>query len=252
MSIKVLAVGGWTTLIVALLGVSWLPSLLRPRSGATSRARIRRWYSRLWGRRIIRLLGVRLATEGTAPPPGSLIVSNHLSYLDVLVLSSLLPVVFVANAGLRSWPYWGFVSAVGGTVYIDRSKKRDVVGALAGIERALGRGDSVVVFPEATTSNGSSMLPFKPSLLATAAARRSAVHWLTLTYRTPPEGPSARDRICWWSDIAFPKHCAGLLALRRADCTVRLGGAPLRSHDRKALARALREAMLEQFEPVAG
>ena len=235
-----------------LLGISWLPSLLRRRSGPAGRARIRRWYSRLWGCVAVRVIGVRVCALGTPPPNGALIVSNHVSYLDILVLSSLLPVVFVAGAGLRRWPYWGLASAIGGTVYIDRSKRRDVVGALAGIERALGRGDGVVLFPEATTSDGSSMLPFKPSLLATAAERESPVHRLTVSYRTPKGSPSARDRVCWWNDVPFPRHCAGLLALRRIECTVRFGDAPLQSRDRKALAVALRTAMLQDFEPVAG
>lgn len=247
---KALAIVAWTTLLVALLGISWLPTLLRPRSATAVRARIRRWHSRLWGRGILRTIGVRVEVRGTQPPPGTLIVSNHVSYLDILVLSALLPVVFVAGAGLRHWPYWGFVSAVGGTVYIDRSRKRDVVGALAGIERARGRGDGVVVFPEATTGDGSSMLPFKPSLLATAAARGSHVHWLTVTYRTPDGAPPARDRVCWWTDVPFPRHCAGLLALRRIDCRVRFGDEPLRSRDRKRLAMALRHEMLRHFNPV--
>lgn len=250
--VKAAAVGAWTTGLVVLLAISWIPTLLRPRAGEAARARIRRWYSRLWGRGIVRILGVRVTARGAPPPAGALIVSNHVSYVDILVLSSLLPVVFVAKAGLRRWPYWGLVSAVGGTVYIDRSKRRDVVGALAGIERALGRGDGVVVFPEATTSDGASMLPFKPSLLATAAARRSPVHWLTVTYRTPPGAPSARDRVCWWNDVAFPRHCARLFALARVDCTVRFGGAPMRSRDRKSLAVALRTEMLRHFEPVEG
>lgn len=246
---KATALGACTTAVVALLGALWLPSLVRRRAGPSARARIRRHWSRIWGRVAVRVIGVRVAAPGTPPPPGALVVSNHVSYLDILVLSSLLPVVFVAKAGLRRWPYWGFVSAVGGTVYIDRSKKRDVVGALAGIEYALGRGDGVVIFPEATTSDGSSMLAFKPSLLATAAARQSPVHWLTLSYSTPSGSPSARDRVCWWGNAAFPRHCAGLLALRRIDCTVRFGDAPVQSHDRKALAVALRTAMLQCFEP---
>lgn len=252
MVLKAAFVGAWTSLIAALLAVSWLPALSLRRSGEGARARVRRWYTRLWGRGVLAAAGVRVSARGMPPPPGALIVSNHVSYLDILVLSSLLPAVFVANSGLRRWPYWGFMSALGGTVYIDRSKKRDVVGALAGIERALARGDGVVLFPEATTSDGSSMRPFKPSLLATAAARQAPVHWLTVTYRTPAGSPSARDTVCWWSGVAFPRHCAGLLALRRVDCTVRFGEAPLRSPDRKALAVALRGAMLEEFEPVVG
>ena len=115
---------------------------------------------------------------------------------------------------------------------------------------ALARGDSVIVFPEATSTAGDTILPLKAALLADAAEHGSPVYWLTVSYRTPAGGPAARDRVCWWGDMGFVPHVLGLFALRRIDCTVRFGDAPVRSPDRKAMAAELRRAMLRRFEPV--
>ena len=200
----------------------------------------------------MRVLGVRVTTVGNAPPPGVLVVSNHLSYLDIVALASVVPMVFVAKAEIRRWPFWGPMAALGGTVFVDRSRKRDVISVLGVMCQALDRGDTVIVFPEATSTQGATILPLKPALLAAAAASRDPVYWLTVTYRTPPGSQSARDRVCWWGDVGFVPHCVGLFALTRVHCTIRFGSAPIRSADRKALAAALRSAMLRRFEPVAG
>ena len=245
-------VGALTTAVACLMLAAWLPTLVQPRSGPGRRARSRRKAMHRWGRGMMRTTGVRVVTEGVAPPEGVLIVSNHLSYLDIAVLASVVPMVFVSKAGVRRWPFWGFMAALGGTVFVDRSRKRGVVPALAGIRRALDRDDRVIVFPEATSTRGATILPFKPALLAAAAAHAEPVHWMTLTYGTPPESPPARDRVCWWGDMGFVPHALALFALRRVRCTVRFGDAPVRSTDRKALAVALRSAMLKRFEPVDG
>ena len=245
-------VGAWTTAVAGLMLAAWLPTLLRSRGGPARRARARRRAMHRWGRGMMRATGVRVVTEGKAPPEGVLVVSNHLSYLDIAVLGSVVPMVFVSKAGVRRWPFWGFMAALGGTVFVDRSRKRDVVPALAGIRRALERGDRVIVFPEATSTKGATILPFKPALLAAAAADGKPVHWMTLTYSTAPGSPPARDRVCWWGDMGFVPHALALFALGRVHCTVRFGDTPVRSTDRKALAVALRSAMLERFEPVDG
>lgn len=253
---KVAIVLAWTAIAAAFVAVAWgvVPGVWsfvpgRGRRSAALRARIRRRGSRLWGRGILRTLGVRLSTEGSAPPPGVLVVFNHLSYLDIPVLASLLPVVFVSKAEVRRWPLFGLAATIGGTVYIDRTQRRDTVQALAGMRRAFERGDGVAVFPEATSTNGAAILPFKPSLLADAAVRRTPVHWATIWYGAP--GHAARDRVCWWGDMAFLPHVAGVCALREIHCRVRFGDSPVHAEDRKELATALRQAMLRNFESVA-
>lgn len=251
-AVRTPAVLSWTAVMAATLLVAWLPTILRRRSAALSRARARRWVKRVWGRGVMRVAGVRIVTEGPAPPAGALVVSNHLGYLDIPVLDSVAPMVFVARADLRRWPFWGFMATVGGTIYVDRATKRDVLRVRREMREALDRGESVIVFPEATSTAGETMLPFKPALLSDAAARRSPVYWLTLSYRTPPDAPPARDRVCWWGDSPFLPHVLGLFALRRVHCAVRFGDAPVVAGDRKALAAELRRAMLGRFEPVGG
>ncbi len=249
---KGLAVGLWTTLMVTLLLLAWLPTIARSRWGPTWKERARRWAKRAWGKGMMRALRVRVVTEGERPPPGALIVSNHLGYLDMPMLNSLMPMTFVARADLRHWPFWGYVSVVGGTIFVDRATKRDVLRVRTEMGEALARGDGVVVFAEATSTAGETILPLKSALLADATANGIPVHWLTVSYRTPPDGPSARDQVCWWGDTDFVPHVLGLFALKRVDCTVRFGDAPIRSTNRKALAIDLRRAMLRRFEPVAG
>lgn len=275
-----LAILFWTTAMATLLLVSWLPAVFRPHSGARLRAGTRRRLKRAWARGLMRILWVRIAIAGQPPPPGALVVSNHLSYLDIPVLDSVMPMVFVARADLRRWPFWGPLATLGGTIYVDRATKRDVLRVRQEMGEAMARGDTVIVFPEATTSGGDTMLPFKPALLADAAEANTPVYWLTLSYRTPPDGPAARDQVCWWGDTGFLPHVLGLFALKRVECTMRFGDAPLRAGDRegqagdrrartgdrkalaadrkarggdrKALAADLRRAMLGDFEPVAG
>lgn len=228
-----------------------LLTLARPRSGAALRAKARRWVVRNWGRGLARIAGVRIVTEGKAPPSGVLLVSNHLGYLDIPALDSVMPMVFVARADLRRWPFWGFMATLGGTIYVDRATRRDVMRVRREMGDAMALGDNVIVFPEATSTAGDTILPLKPALLADAAERGTPVHWLTITYRTPGDGPAARDQVCWWGDARFLPHVLGLFALKRVDCTIRFGDAPLCSTDRKALAVDLRRAMLTRFEPVA-
>ena len=238
--------------MAALLLLARLPKVLLRRAGPVRRARTRRWVKQVWGGGMMRIMGVRVVTEGRPPPSGALVVSNHLGYLDIPMLDSVAPMIFVARADLRRWPFWGFMASIGGTIYVDRATKRDVLRVRREMGEAMACGDKVILFPEATSTAGATILPLKPALLADAAADRTPVYWLTVSYRTPPGGPAARDQVCWWGDAGFVSHVLGLFALGRVDCTVRFCDAPLRSDDRKALAAELRRAMLRRFEPVAG
>ncbi len=247
--VKVAVILAWTATVAATLAVAWLPTLAA-RSGSVWRARMRRRAYRIWARGTLFSFGVQVLPEGKPPPPGCLVVSNHLSYLDIVVLASLLPVIFVSKAEVRQWPFWGLMATLAGTVFIDRNRKRDTLRVLDAMQRAFDRGDSVLIFPEATSTKGATILPLKSSLLATASAQEDPVYWLTVSYRTPKGSPRARDRVCWWGNAGFIGHFFGLCSLRRVHCTVRFGDSSVRCADRKALAKHLRNAMLGRFEPV--
>ena len=238
----------WTTAVAALLVASWTPTVLSRRSGATKRAGARRLAKRIWARGLLLAVGVRVRVEGRPPPSGTIVVSNHLGYIDIPVVDSVAPTVFVARADLRRWPFLGPLASLGGTIFVDRATKSDVLAVRRRMLEALARRERVLVFPEATSTSGATILPFKSALLADAAARGLPVYWVTLTYRAP--GASAGDRVCWGSDVGFVAHLAGLLALRRVECTVRFGRRPVLAGDRKELASELRRRMMGAFEPV--
>ncbi len=239
-----------TSAVATALLAACAPTLAMRAAGPGLRARTRRRAQRTWGRGMMLATGVRVAAEGTPPPEGSLVVSNHLGYLDIAAVNSVAPMVFVSRADVRRWPFWGAMAALGGTVFVDRARKRDVIRVRHDMEAALQRGDRVLVFPEATTSDGSTIRPLKPALLAAAAERNAPVYWMTLSYRTPPGSPSARDRVCWWQGVGFVPHALALFGLKRVHCTIRFGDAPVRATHRKELAVALRTRMLQRFEPV--
>ncbi|NNM33737.1 MAG: 1-acyl-sn-glycerol-3-phosphate acyltransferase, partial [Gemmatimonadetes bacterium] len=157
---------------------------------------------------------------------------------------------FVSKAEVRRWPFWGAMAAMAGTIFIDRGRKRDTVRVLREMDRAFERGDSVVVFPEATSTDGSTIWPFKSSLLAAAAAAGNPVEWMTVRYHTPDPETSARLQVCWWGDMGFFRHFLGLCALRRIEARVAFGDQPQSQGDRKALARTLRTLMLNRHQPV--
>jgi 1-acyl-sn-glycerol-3-phosphate acyltransferase len=204
-----------------------------------------------WARLVLRLLNVRVETSGGPPRPPFLLVANHLSYLDVLVLASRLPCIFVSKAEVRGWPLLGPICTVLGTLYIDRGQRRDIPRVMAGIEAALDRGLGVVFFPEGTSSKGETVAPFKPSLLELPVRLGRPVHHATLGYRTPPGEPPAQEAVCFAGDVPFARHAWGILELRGIVASLHLDPEPIAEADRKLLAERLRGAILARFAPVA-
>ncbi|MEA2690720.1 MAG: hypothetical protein QOJ16_107 [Acidobacteriota bacterium] len=238
---------------LVILGGFPLVLLGRLLLGAAPRARARftaRFFSG-WARLALWLLNVRVETSGVAPRPPFLLVANHLSYLDVLVLASRLPTVFVSKAEVRGWPLLGPICTALGTIYIDRRQRRDIPRVMAEIEAALDRGLGVVFFPEGTSSRGDTVAPFKPSLLELPARLGRPVHHATLGYRTPPGEPPAHEAVCYAGDVPFARHALGILELRGILATLHLDPEPIVEADRKLLAERLRAAILERFAPVA-
>jgi 1-acyl-sn-glycerol-3-phosphate acyltransferase len=215
-----------------------------------ARARFTAGSFRIWTRILLGLLRVRVETAGRPPRPPFLLVANHLSYLDILVLASRLPAVFVSKAEVRGWPLLGPICTALGTIYIDRSQRRDIPRVMAEIEAALGRGLGVVFFPEGTSSRGDTVAPFKPSLLELPVRLGRAVHHATLGYSTPPDEPPAHDAVCFWGNVPFARHALGLLGLRSVLASIHFDPEPIGDDDRKLLARRLRAGVLARFEPV--
>ena len=162
------AIGGW-----------WTIRFNFPRlSQAERNATVERWAERM-----LLLLGIRLVVQGTPPAQGPvLLVSNHVSWLDILAFHAARHVRFVSKSGVRHWPMIGALATGGGTLYIERERKRDALRVVHHMTEALRQGDLIAVFPEGTTSDGQGVLPFHANLLQAAISSGSPVQPAALRF----------------------------------------------------------------------
>jgi len=215
------------------------------------RERFTSWYFRRWSAAVMAAIGLSVRARSAPPSSPFLMVANHLSYVDILVLASRLGCVFVSKAEVRGWPLLGPICRTLGTIFIDREARRDIPRVMAEVERELAAGRGVVIFPEGTSSAGRTVEPFKPSILGLATRLGRPVHYAILGYKTPPGETSAHEAVCWWGGIPFAHHAWGLLQLAAIEATIRFAPAPILEPDRKLLAERLRQAILADFEPTA-
>jgi 1-acyl-sn-glycerol-3-phosphate acyltransferase len=201
--------------------------------GASARAE---WLHR-WCRFACRVLGLRLTTSGAMPDSG-LLVSNHLSYLDIIALSSLRSCVFVAKRDVRGWPLFGWLARAAGTIFVERNCRSATANEVKRISLAIESGLLVVLFPEGTSSDGATVLPFKSSLLQAAIAARSPIAVAGIDYQLA-DG-SVADEVCYWRNMTLVPHLLNLLSKRAIETTVHFSPSRLRTYDRKTLARELR------------
>ena len=211
------------------------------------RLRFRRRVFQTASRAMLSLMRVTVRVSGQVPAPPFLLVANHLGYLDITVLASVLPCVFVSKAEVRRWPVMGPVCRELGTVFIDRKDLRDIPRALAAMEEAFAQGQGVIFFPEGTSSPGDGVLPFRSPLLALAARSGHPVHYAALRYRTGEGDPPASQAVCWWGGKPFAPHLVNLLKLSRIEATLDFAPEPIAETDRKRLAERLREGILERL-----
>lgn len=193
---------------------------------------------RLWAAAVGRAIALRPSMSGERPTGRFILVSNHLSYVDILLLAQFVDVAFIAKSEVRDWPAVGTLAASTGTIFVDRNSRRDAVRVLGEMEAALDRGLSVALFPEGTSTNGRELLPFRSSLLDIAARSGERVVPVAIRYTTAPGAPDASDSVCWWGDTEFVAHFLALLRLPYIDGHARFGEA-VQSRDRKELAQLL-------------
>jgi lyso-ornithine lipid O-acyltransferase len=204
-----------------------------------------RWHARaLWLQRICRrtnrIFHLEIQFAGEIPSRG-LLVSNHVSYLDILLLSSLTPAVFVAKHEVKSWPVMGLLARLGGTVFIERQRRTHVGEVNDEVQAALDAGALVIIFPEGTSSDGQIVLPFKSSLLEPATQQKHPLTVGCIQY-TIADGEAGAE-VCYWGDAVFFPHLLNLLSKRSIHAAVRFAPVQNRSHDRKELAQQLHAAV---------
>ena len=139
-----------------------------------------------WARKMLAIFNIQVVAQGVPPDVsgrGALLVSNHVSWLDIHVLHSLLSVRFISKAEVRGWPVIGWLAQETGTVFLVREKKADALRVNQAMAEHIAAGDLLVFFPEGTTSDGRDLLPFFPSLFQPAVDAKADIWPVYLRYR---------------------------------------------------------------------
>ena len=216
--------------------------------------RLPSFYHRL----VCAILDVRITTIGRcAAARPLLILSNHVSWLDIVVITAVMPVVFVAKHEVATWPVFGVLARLQRSIFIDRERRQRTRDATAEIGRRLAGGDAVLLFAEGTTSDGSHVLAFRSALIgaardaiaaasppATGAAGEVVIQPLSIAYTAVhglPLGRADRATVAWYGAASLLPHLWQLVARGAVDVTVSFG-APVRygqGSERKAVTRVL-------------
>jgi 1-acyl-sn-glycerol-3-phosphate acyltransferase len=185
----------------------------RDRDAARERARVLRDAAR----RALHLHGLELEVSGALPAGPALLASNHVSWLDPLVVASALPCVPISKLDVSGWPVVGALARDLGVVFVSRGDPRSGARALRDAAAAFGDGIPVLNFPEGTTTTGRTVLPFRPGLFGVARREAVPVVPVAIAY-DPPE-------LAWVGDDAFLPHWLGLAGSRRARAALAFGRA---------------------------
>jgi len=139
-----------------------------------------------WSAKLVRVAGLQLSVSGTPRPGATLLLANHISWLDIAAIHAVAPQArFVSKADVLAWPLLGWLIKGAGTLFIERERKRDALRVLHQVAEALKAGDTVAVFPEGTTGDGPTLLPFHANLLQAAISTGTPVQCVVLRYSDP-------------------------------------------------------------------
>jgi 1-acyl-sn-glycerol-3-phosphate acyltransferase len=201
-------------LFVTFLLIPWQESALRFRLGR------RKTFPHRYHRFLCRLFGIRVTVLGTpVQSSGVLMVANHTSYFDILVFSAAARVSFIAKHEVASWPLAGTLARLQETVFIERTRRSQTAAARDVIRERLIEGDALILFPEGTSDDGNSVLPFKSALLGAAEIdigtdnqgrpRHVPVQPVTISYvglYGLPMGRDMRPLFAWYGDMDLVPH----------------------------------------------
>lgn len=249
---EILRVAGRAASFLRLVGVEVSGQAMRLAVSKNARGRRARaeWLQRV-ATRCLGLLRLKIHRFGALPERG-LVVANHLSYIDIILLASQRPCVFVSKKEVRSWPIFGQFAQLAGTLFVDRKHRGDVASVVEQMRAALADGALVVLFPEGTSSGGSSVLPFKSSLLEPAQRLGCPVTAVAIGYGL--EEGSVANEICYWREMTLLPHLLNVWRKKLIYSYLRCGVTRSRQGGRKELAWELHAevAALYAARPTVG
>jgi lyso-ornithine lipid O-acyltransferase len=168
-----------------------------------------------WLKRFSAIVSLCITYEGELPEQGALLVSNHISWLDIIVIGQYLPAYFVAKSDILSWPIIGYLSIQGGTIFIRRGEKKHIKATTQKMVWVLKQNSNIIAFPEGTTTKGDEVLSFHASLFQPALLTRSAIQPVALQYQGV-----AKKQAPFIGDDNFIPHLIKILSLDKIEVHV--------------------------------
>lgn len=237
------ALGKWLGIALQFGRGAWIVTLRFPRLPQARRLdEIQRW-----ARQLLAILQIEVHSNAL-PPSGfaGLVVSNHLSWLDVLVLQSLMPGTFVAKTEVRRWPVVGYLAQACATIFVDRSSPRSARSMVDDTAAAIAQGYAVVVFPEGTSSNGETLGSFHANIFESAIRAQAPVQLLHLRYIDTATGQAAAAAH-FIDDMTLLSSLRDVLATSTIQARVHIGERICAiGHTRKSLALHAHEKISAQ------
>lgn len=205
-----------------------------------------------WCAKMARVLGLQIHGSGEPHRGAALLVANHISWLDILAINAVHPARFVSKADVRAWPLLGWLVAGGGTLFIERERKRDALRVVHQIADALKQGDTIALFPEGTTGDGLTLLPFHANLLQAAVSTETPLKPVALRYIDADSQPSRA--VVWVGDTTLVASLWQVAMAHRMQVFVtQLPAVPTRARERRELAEGVRAQIAETlgFDPAS-
>lgn len=205
---------------------------------------------RFWVKDLVKSLNVVLDIEGEPVPQGNMLVANHVSWVDTVILNHAEPLAFVSRHDVEDWPFIGTFTKRMGSVYVDRSNKFQAYRCLPNLQSKIRSGRSVMVFPESTTSDGTSLLPFYGMFLEAAVREKCLVQPVALMY-TDEYGNRLREA-AYAGDDTFGETLVRILKHKKVYARIKF----LEPYDasvfgRKELLKMSRQAIEEELFPAS-
>jgi 1-acyl-sn-glycerol-3-phosphate acyltransferase len=205
----------------------------------------RQYLIRTWSVRLLRMMRVEAQVHGLPAeglPGNLLIVANHISWLDIFVLNTLQPARFIAKAELKRWPLVGLLIGGCGTLFIERERRRDALRVNQDARDVLAAGDTIAIFPEGTTTDGTKLLPFHGSLLQPIIDAQGHLQPVAIRYCRPDGAQSLAP--AYVDDTTFMGSFWRVLGQRKLIVELWLAPALVaRERNRRELSRAAEEAI---------
>jgi len=222
----------YVTIVMVVIALLLLPFQL---AGILFNNPLQRIVPNLFHRAACAVIGIRITQVGERSRESpTLILSNHASWLDIIVLGAVAPVVFVAKSEVANWPLFGWLAKLQRTIFVERERRHKTGDAARAMGDRLLGGDAVVLFPEGTSSDGIRILPFRSALIGAVHHTigesthhdRVTVQPVSLAYVRyggVPVGRALRDKVAWYGEVELVPHLLGVFSSGAVDVTVSWG-----------------------------